>query len=396
MMVLQKIYLDYNATAPAYPEVMRCMVEVAARPCNASSIHGFGREARRLLDTARQQVMHTLDADGTQIIFTASGTEANNLAIYGLEEADTVLVSAIEHPSVLKPAERHNATIIPVDQHGLVNLEALERLLKQTEGQALVSVMLANNETGVIQPVKEIAALVYEYGGFMHCDAAQAIGKIPVSFNDLNVDMMTISGHKIGAGQGAAALIVKKGLHLHAQITGGGQESGYRAGTENVAAIAGMGIALEKTMSFPESQRDSRGISLQQEDRPRIKDSGDDVKTLRDYLEDEIQDYAPDAMIFGQEVQRLPNTSCIAMPGMTSETQLINFDLAGIAVSSGSACSSGRVSVSHVLIAMGVEKALAQTAIRVSIGATTTKEEINIFLTVWKRNYDKTKQAKAA
>ncbi len=338
------------------------MAEIMAQPFNASSVHSFGRKAHSITSKARRQVAHAAGGEGAQIIFTGSGTEANNLAIKGLKGTDFIAVSATEHISVLKPAETRNAILIPVDENGIIRLDKLENILQNQQGKGLASFMLANNETGVIQPVSEIAKIVYEHGGFLHCDAVQAFGKIPVDFNNLNVDMMTVSAHKIGGVQGAAALIMKKGLELGAEITGGGQEEGFRAGTENVAAIAGFGVAAEN-------------IPIMKPD-------------LRDYMEEELKKISPDIVIFGENVDRLPNTICVAMGAgkMKSETQLINFDLEGIAVSAGSACSSGKVNTSHVLLAMGVDKEIAETAIRISLGHNTTKPEINRFLEVWRRN----------
>ncbi len=391
-MTQARTYLDYNATAPVLPEAAEAMARVLRQPCNASSVHGFGRAARQILDEARANIAAALHAEGAQIIFTATGTEANNLALRGFRDAQHLAVSAVEHPSVLKPAEDRKAAMIPVDGQGIVRLEALEALLKAASGKTLVSVMLANNETGVIQPIAEIAQLVYAHGGFLHMDASQACGKIPVDFNVLNVDMITVSGHKFGAPQGAAALIVKKGVHLSAQITGGGQESGYRAGTENVAAIAGFAKALEIVIPAQAGIHSESCTGGEMDSRLR----GNDVEKLRDHLETQILTLAPEAIIFGKHAPRLLNTSCIALPGMNGETQLINFDLAGIAVSSGSACSSGRVAVSHVLLAMGVEKPLAECAIRVSLGRETTRDDIDRFLAVWKRNHEKTLLKKAA
>lgn len=347
-------------------EVAEAMIYAFIEPYNASSVHGFGREARKIIEEAREKIQKATDSEGAQVIFTSSGTEANNLAIKGFVDAGYVVISATEHASVLKPAEEMKASYIPVDGNGLVNLSALESILKNGKGRALVSVMLANNETGVIQPMKKIAELVYRYNGFLHTDASQGFGKIPVSFNNLNVDMMTVSAHKFGGPQGVAALIIKKGIKLAAEITGGGQESGFRAGTENVAAIAGFGVSA--TINHQTSNIN-----------------------LRNYLESEIKSHAPDVVIFGENAERLPNTSCIAMPNMPSETQLISFDLEGIAVSSGSACSSGKVSVSHVLLAMGVDKKIASTAIRVSLGEENTKEEVDRFIQVWKNNYNRAK-----
>lgn len=364
-MATQRTYLDYNATAPLLPQAAEAMAAAWKLPANASSVHGFGRDARKLLDDARAAIAKTLDAEGAHIIFTASGTEANNFALRGfVKDIDNVAVSSVEHVSVLKPAEERDAMLIPVNADGVMETRTLEQLLDAMEGRTLVSIQLANNETGVIQPVKDLAQVVFRHGGYIHCDASQAVGKIAVSFNNLGVDMLTISAHKFGGPVGAAALIIKKGMVLEAQMLGGGQESGYRAGTENIPAIAGMAAALE-------------ALSLTQ-------------PNLRDYLEQEILATAPNATIFGRNAPRLPNTVCVALPGMNSETQLINFDLAGVAVSSGSACSSGKVSLSHVLLAMGVQKELAGCAIRISLGRESSETDVKTFLDIFKKNAGKT------
>ncbi len=359
--IKEKIYLDYNSTVPVLQEVVEAVLPIYSQPYNASSIHSYGRDASRIIGESRRKIATAIGAEGAEIVFTSSGTEANNMAMNCLGDVDNIIISAIEHLSLLRPAKLKNAILIPVDNHGLVIIDELKKILSEVEGKSLVSVMLANNETGVIQPVKEIAELVYSYSGYFHCDASQAFGKIAVGFSDINADMMTISAHKIGGIQGAAALIFKKGLEVVSQIKGGGQESGYRAGTENIAAIVGFGVAAENI---------------------KIGDS-----SLRDYLENEIISFAHDNVIFGKNVDRLPNTSYITMRNVTGETQSIAFDIEGIAVSSGSACSSGTVNKSHVLDAMGIDGDIAANAVRVSMGRETTKEEIDKFISVWKDIY---------
>ncbi len=362
------IYLDYNATAPVKKPVADAVYAALNAPQNASSVHAFGRAAHQHITHARQHIAHAVGAsDAYQVIFTSSGTEANNMILHGLADT-TPVVAATEHISVLKPAGE-TAQLIPVDENGIVRLDALEAALNNTPGKALVSVMLANNETGVIQPIAEIAERVYAHGGYIHCDAAQAFGKIPVDIQALNVDALTLSAHKCGGPQGAAALIIKKGLPLTALLTGGGQEANYRAGTENTAAIMGFGVAV---------------AHIQEN-----LDATSDIAALRDLLEQEILHYAPEATIYGTQAPRLPNTSNIMMPYMQNETQLIAFDLEGIAVSAGSACSSGKVGTSHVLRAMGVEEKHARCAIRVSLGPETTHHEIERFLHAWKMLHDR-------
>lgn len=359
-------YLDHNATSPLCKEAQQAMLYAWQAPLNPSSLHQFGRGARKLMEDARDTLLTAVNTENCRLIFTASGTEANNLAMKGLEGID-IFVSAIEHPSILKSA--NYAGIIPVDEHGVVRLDALEKLLKSSEKKPLISVMLANNETGVIQPIKEIAALAKEYGAYVHTDAVQAFGKIPVSMAELGVDILTISAHKIGGPVGAAALIIKKNLPLKAQIHGGGQEQSFRAGTENVAAITAFAAATKaKNMLY----------------------ANDNIRALRDWMENELETIAGTELVIAKTSPRLPNTSCIMMPGVSNETQLMHFDMAGIAVSAGSACSSGKVEASHVLLAQGIEKEQASQTIRVSIAATTTKEELNKFIeswaTLWKRS----------
>ncbi len=366
----RRIFLDHNSTTYMRMAVRVAVSEMLAEPCNASSVHSFGRETRKNLHDARLKVSKMVNANDVDVVFTSTGTEANNLVMSGFKGADSIAVSAVEHISILKPAEMQNKTsIIPVNSDGLVELGTLQKVIQNARGKTLVSVMMANNETGIIQPIKEIAELVRKCGGYTHCDAVQGVGKIAVDFDDLGVDMMTVSSHKIGGMHGAAALIKKKGLELEPQIVGGMQENGLRAGTENMPAIMAFGVAAE----------------LVEEDMPC---------ELRDYLEAEIAKIADaeDFLIVGANSPRLPNTSCIAIRNCSSETQLINFDLAGIAVSNGSACSSGTVKKSHVMKAMGVEESFVSSVIRVSLSHRNTQEEIDQFLSVWKSNYLKVKE----
>lgn len=362
-----RIYLDYNATSPVKPSVISRMAEVLAIPYNASSIHGSGREAKRLIDDARQKILETLGAPHGRLVFTSSGTEANNLALRGVAQ-HRVMVAATEHVSVLKA--REDAVRIAVDGHGILDLVALEEALKASAEPALVSVMLVNNETGVIQPLREVVELVHRYNGLVHTDASQACGKIPVLVHDLGVDMLTLSGHKFGGPQGAAALIISPCVDLKPQIFGGGQESSYRAGTENTAAIIGLGVAVERL-----SENVTAMTRLQK---------------LQAYLERELAAHAPSMRVIGQNTARVGNTSCITMPGVKSETQLIHFDMQGIAVSAGSACSSGRVEPSHVVAAMDVPAEDAACAIRISTGLQTEEKDIDHFIKAWKMLYDRT------
>ncbi|MBY0406176.1 MAG: aminotransferase class V-fold PLP-dependent enzyme, partial [Rickettsiales bacterium] len=297
----------------------------------------------------------SVSAFPAEILFTATGTEANATALCGIP-GRRVLVSAVEHSSVLKAA---NAEIIPVDANGVIRLSVLDEMLRGTP-PALVSLMLANNETGVIQPVKEAAEIAHAHGALLHCDAVQALSKIPVEFAGLGADMMSLSAHKCGGPLGAAALVLKRDIPIVSLLRGGGQELGRRAGTENVAAIAGFAAAIEKTAGQPH------------------------IKQARHWLDVmEASMVASGAVVFGSSLPRLPNTTCVAMPGISGEVQLMNFDLAGFAVSAGSACSSGRIEPSHVLTAMGVDKATAGSAIRVSGGWNTTQKEIQDFTQAW-------------
>ena len=357
-------YFDWNATAPLRPEAKAAMAVALETTGNPSSVHASGRAARRLLEDARQKVAALIGAAPREVVFTSGGTEANALAL-SPARGDTLLVSTIEHPSVRSGGRFAALEDVPVTAAGVVDLVALETLLKGRM-RPLVSLMLANNETGVIQPVAEAAMLVHAAGGLLHVDAVQGPGRMACDFKALGADLMTLSSHKIGGPQGVGALIVRDGLTLDALIKGGGQERGTRAGTENVAGIAGFGAAAEAA---------------------RLGFAGETVRmaALRDDLEAGIKAVAPKAIIFGAENPRLPNTTLFSAPGMKAETAVIAFDLEGIAVSSGSACSSGKVALSHVLAAMGVVPELARGAVRVSLGYTTTSQDVGIILKAWEK-----------
>jgi len=352
------IYLDYNATTPVKPAAKRAVAAALDLGGNPSSIHGFGRKARRLVEDARASVADMVGVAPELVIFTASGTEANHLALLGSGRA-RVLVSAVEHDSALQAVP--GAERLPVDRDGLLDLDALERALAADPTPALVSVMLANNETGVIQPIAEIAAIARRHGALMHTDSVQAPGRIAVSFADLGVDLMTLSAHKIGGPQGAAALVLRDGVPLSPQLRGGGQERGLRAGTENVAAIAGFGVAADL------AAEDLRGAAR--------------LEAERDRLEALCRLAHPDLVVAGEGAPRLPNTSCLARPGVTFETLVMALDLAGIAVSAGAACSSGKVRRSAVLDAMGF--GLSDRAIRVSLGWGVVPGDIDQFVAAW-------------
>jgi cysteine desulfurase len=359
-------YLDYNATAPVRPEVALAMADALARTGNPSSVHHAGRAARAALEQARAAVAALVGAPPDAVVFTSGGTEANNQALQSV--SGPKLVSAIEHDSVLAAAP--DASRIAVDRNGIVDLQRLEEQL-QTLRPALVSVMLANNETGVIQPIDEVAARARRYGALVHCDAVQAAGKIPIDLNELGVDLMTLSPHKLGGPQGVGALVLGPGVEPAALHHGGAQERRWRPGTENLPGIVGFGRACE--------------LAAADTDWPQR------VGALRDRLETEILALAPEARILGTGARRVANTSCITMPGVSNQVQLIDLDLAGVAVSAGSACSSGKVGPSHVLAAMGVAAAPAQTAIRVSLGWASTAADVDRFVAAWGRLFRRTR-----
>ena len=374
--MVARVYLDWNASAPLRREARDAFCAALELAGNPSSVHGEGRAARHAIERAREQVAALVGADSRNVIFTSGGTEANALALSPSIEVgndkrpfDRLLVSAIEHPSVLAGGRFDPAAVdrVAVNTSGAIDLAALERRLEALAGQrVLVSLMAANNETGVIQPVREAAEIVHRHGGLLHVDAVQAAGRIALDIAALGADLLTLSAHKIGGAKGAGAL-VKRGESIHVAdplIRGGGQERGSRAGTENVAAIAAFGAAAA-------AMRMSSAADIQH------------VARLRDRLEAGLRAATPDAVIFGADAARLPNTTLVAAPGAKAETLVIAFDLDGVAVSFGSACSSGKVAPSHVLAAMGVEPALARGAIRVSTGVAITEAEIDRFLNVW-------------
>jgi cysteine desulfurase len=350
-------YLDHNATTPVLPEVVEAMVDALRSTGNPSSVHGFGRSARRMIDSARQQLAAAVNADSADVIFTASGTEANNLALLG---HTSVAVSAIEHDSVLQAADK--PLVAPVSGDGIVDIEVLREMVV-SQRPAIVSLMLANNETGVLQPVAEVAKIAHAAGTLVHCDAIQAFGKVRVDFKALGVDMLSLSAHKIGGPQGVGALIVRSGVTLQKLLHGGGQEKRRRAGTENVAGIVGFGIAASHASDH-------------------LLMSGK-LADLRDAAQLRLKALAPEARVFGEAVERLPNTLCIEMPNVPAETQVMALDLAGVAVSAGSACSSGKVTVSPVLRAMGVDDDVARCAIRVSFGRGNSMADVDRLVQAW-------------
>jgi len=356
-------YLDHNATTTPRPEAVLAMTSVLTGVGNPSSVHGPGRAARKILEKARADVAVLVNAEPGDVIFTSGGTEANNLALTGCDR-ERRLISAVEHPSVLNGG----GDIIPVDQNGTIDIDRLEERLLADNTPALVSVMLANNETGVIEPVEDVVAIAHRHGALVHCDAIQAAGKITVDAIALGVDMMSLSAHKIGGPSGSGALIVPgistgAGATLSGLLFGGGQERGYRVGTENLTGIAGFGAAAVAALASLE------GFAR--------------LATLRDAIEQGVKDIEPQAKVMAADVKRLPNTSCLTMPGVDSETQVMAFDLAGVGISAGSACSSGKVKVSSVLKAMKVPDDVAVSAVRVSLGWSSTPEDVTAFLAAW-------------
>lgn len=363
------VYADYNATAPISENVKKSIFEVLLKQTlNPSSLHKRGQEARKILQDARDNIRDAIGVPSDkEIVFTSGATEANNLVMRGIAGYLHV-ISAIEHPSILNSA--CNPYIIPVNQEGIVDFLELEKILSELKGdKAIVSVMMANNETGVIQPIEEIAKIVHKFGAICQTDTAQSVGKIKVNMEDLRVDLLTLSAHKFGGVAGSGVLIFNKELAIEPIIIGGGQEKGFRGGTENIVAIAGLSAALQNI--------------------PDLLSKMDEVKELRDQLECELLNLASDIRIFGKNSKRLPNTSFIYMPGVKSDVQLMHFDLNHIAVSNGSACSSGKVEPSHVLLAMGATKEQAECSIRISIGPETKPQDIKKIVDCWYNIYKK-------
>jgi cysteine desulfurase len=344
-----RTYLDHNATSPLRPSVKAAMLAAMDVHGNPSSIHGEGRKARKLMDDAREALAFKLGCLPQMMTFTSSGTEANNMALRGVG-AEVFLVSAVEHPSVLAAAKASGKVVelIPVDEFGRVKRDALQAMLGRPN--TLVSVMIANNETGVVQPIADVIDSAHQAGALIHLDAVQAFGKRQVNFGLLGCDMMTVAAHKVGGPVGIGALVVRDGLVIEPLLAGGGQELRRRAGTENIPAIAGFSALA-----------DEREL---------------DAYALTDQLEAALSD----SVIFSDGVERLSNTTCFAIPGMSAETLLMNLDLEGFAVSSGSACSSGKVGKSHVLDAMGVSPELSRGAVRISLGWNTTEQDITRFI----------------
>lgn len=355
------LYLDYNATAPLCQEAKQAMLEGMELVGNGSSVHQFGRQVRSKIEEARQGVANFFKTAPANIIFTSGATEANHLALCGFE--GRIIVSAVEHDSI--DQARPDRLICPVDALGVIDLAALEDLLKEGNIPTLVCVMAANNETGVLQPLEKVVSLAKKYGAFVHCDAVQVIGRLPFSLK--GVDLLSLSAHKLGGPQGVGALVMATDVPLKAQLRGGGQERSFRSGTENFLGIVGFAAALKIVTD---------------------KD-WTDVEHVRDTLEGRLKTLCPEALVVAQGAPRLPNTAVLVMKGVNSATQVMNFDLAGIAISAGSACASGKVKSSRVLKAMGLSEDLAECSIRVSLGPTSQMDMIDRFLQVWMDIYER-------
>ena len=364
---MSRVYLDYNATAPLRPEARDALLG-ALDIGNPSSVHEEGRKARALVENARRDIAELVVAHPETVIFTSGGTEACNLALQ-LRAAPNgaigrLLVSAIEHSAVLAAAKESDLPVeeIAVTSQGLVDLDALDAAL-QDETPALVCIMLANNETGVVQPMAEISRRVKAHGSLLFCDAVQAAGKIDINMIGMGIDALSLSGHKLGAPMGIGALVTRPGVVVPPMLIGGGQELGRRAGSENISGIAAFAAAARVAkQSLPQFEK---------------------LADLRDAMEAALSEAAPELVIFGHETKRLANTSCFALEGLSSETLVMALDLAGIAVSAGSACSSGKVSRSHVLAAMGVQTHISKGVLRVSLGWQSTAEETEKLVLQW-------------
>ena len=351
MPVAGPVYLDYNATAPLRPEAAEAMMAAVSQPANPSSVHRFGRVARTQMEAARETIAEAVQVQPSALTFTSGGTESNNMVLAGFS---TVFASSVEHEAVL--AACPNAYLIDVDENGVTNLDHLEALLlampDEKKSSLLVSVMAANNETGVIQPLRDIGILCRRHKVAFHSDMVQALGKYTISPEDYGIDYLTLSGHKIGAPTGIGAVWCRSGRPLHSLLAGGGQEQGRRSGTENLSGICGFAAAAQS----------AQPSELQ------------NMRLWRDEAEQMIIQHCPQIEIIGANVARLVNTSCLYLPGVAAQTAIMTLDLAGFAVSSGSACSSGKVTASHVLTAMGRDDAAGQV-IRVSGGWQTTRQD---------------------
>jgi len=367
---MRRVYLDYNATTPIHEKVKEAMIEAMEIYGNASSHHSFGQESRKLIENSRKIIADSLNASPDEIIFTSCGSESNNLVLKGATCGNTickigsgksgVVVSAIEHPSVLNTAkclkgEGKATKFAPVDENGVVKVDELEKLI--TDEVGLVSIMYANNEIGTIQPIEEISKLTADKGVQFHTDAVQAFGKLPIDVKELNLDFLTLSGHKIYGPKGIGVLYKKKKRRVCPLIHGGHHEFNLRAGTENTVAIVGLAKAVELAMSHMDNEWKR-------------------IEKLRDWFESEVEKRIPFIQINGKGVKRLAGTSNISFQYIEGEAILYDLDFSGIAVSTGSACSSGSLDPSHVMLAMGRSHGMAHGSMRFSIGKDTTMEDM--------------------
>ena len=366
-MSASRTYLDHNATAPLRPEAYAAMTAAMSLCGNPSSVHHEGRRARAIIETAREQVAKLVNAKPLEVVFTSGATEANAW-VAGSGDWATILSAEIEHDSVRGPVANTSATLLPlpVSTDGMVAVEEIARYAlcsPAADGRTLVMLQAANNETGILQPVAGVAAFARAHDLHIHTDAVQMPGRMAIDFADLGVDTLSLSSHKIGGPAGAGALVIRDGVTLSSFLTGGGQERRRRAGTENLIGIAGFGAAAEA------ANKDTAASTR--------------LGALRDWLETGIREITPSAIIVGDGSPRLPNTTSVAIPGQPAETLVIKLDLAGVAVSAGAACSSGKVGASHVLTAMGLAPEIATGAIRLSLGWNSSEADVAAFLNVW-------------
>lgn len=373
-----KTYLDYNATSPLRPTARKAVMDAHDQILNASAAHSYGQAGRKLIEEARITLGKAINCEATGIIFNSGATEGNNTVLQHFANTypeDRILIGATEHAAVREVIP--NAQIIPVDEDGLINLAELKDMLGEKPRVSLVSVMLANNETGTIQPIKDIADLAHQNGAYMHSDAIQALGKIPIDMKDMGIDFLSLSAHKNGGPQGCGALAIGMCGITPVLLHGGGQEKQLRGGTENISGIAAFAASTEESINMLDAEHAR-------------------LSALKQKLEDRLIETSPEAFIFSKNAPRLPNTTLFSVSGLKGETLVMNFDLEGIAVSNGSACSSGTVKQSRVLKAMNVAEDLAQGALRVTTGWNTKEEDIDHFLEVWQKIYARmNKKAKA-
>ncbi len=365
------IYLDYNATAPLHKNVIKKIQNLKFEEFgNPSSVHKIGRNSKKIVEEVRRNILSTLKAKNYDLIFTSGATESNNLAIKGFIKKNnikTIFSLHTEHASVIDVVKNLDIEkkFFNINSNGNVNLKEIEELLSKQTSPFLVSIMFANNESGIIHPINEIAKIVRKYKGIIHCDGVQGLGKIEIDLDSLDVDLFSISSHKIGGPTGIGALLINTRNNISPEITGGGQEKNLRSGTENFLGIVGFGEAINEVNNL-------------------AKICNSEIKNNRDLLEANLKKLSNEIKIFGEDTNRLANTCYFAYPSMTSENQVIALDQKGICVSSGAACSSGKVEPSHVLKAMQVDEKYIHSAIRVSLGWDSTKEQIETFFNIWK------------